>query len=130
MLLELGPFHLEIKRIPATGSGLPELLFLHEGLGSVDLWKTFPEQLAQATGCGAWIYSRLGHGKSSPRQEAHEPDFMHREATEVLPRLRDKLGLENPVLVGHSDGASIALIHGYSLNFSNINERSHWFPAS
>ena len=89
----------------------PALVFLHEGLGSVELWRDFPERLAQLTGRRALIYSRAGHGQSDLPAAPRPPRFMHDEALDVLPALLDAFGLESPILVGHSDGGSIALIH-------------------
>lgn len=86
-------------------------MFLHEGLGSVALWKYFPAQLVAATGCPALVYSRYGYGKSDRLSQAREAGYMHREALDVLPQVLDQLGIVAPVLIGHSDGASIALIH-------------------
>ena len=91
--------------------GLPPLLFLHEGLGSVRLWRGWPERLAAATGRRAVAYSRLGHGFSDLPPAPTTVEFMHAEAAVVVPALRAALGLADPVLVGHSDGASIALVH-------------------
>jgi pimeloyl-ACP methyl ester carboxylesterase len=89
---------------------LAPLLFLHEGLGSVGLWRGFHRRIAAATGRRAVAYSRLGHGFSDLPAEKLTPRFMHEEAAEVVPAIRAALGLERPVLVGHSDGASIALL--------------------
>jgi len=89
----------------------PALVFLHEGLGSVALWRDFPERLARATGRRALVYSRAGHGNSPVPDTPRTPRFMHDEALEVLPELLATHGIEKPVLVGHSDGGSIALIH-------------------
>ena len=89
----------------------PALVFLHEGLGSAALWKRFPEAVAGATGCSALVYSRYGYGKSDPLAEPRTPEYMHHEALEVLPELLDALSIRAPVLIGHSDGASIALIY-------------------
>ena len=89
----------------------PTMVFLHEGLGSVELWRTFPAELAASTGNSALVYSRLGHGWSDPLSGPRPLDFMEREALETLPALLDALEVDDPVLVGHSDGASIALIH-------------------
>jgi pimeloyl-ACP methyl ester carboxylesterase len=89
----------------------PPLVFLHEGLGSVALWRDFPARVAQATGRRTLVYSRLGHGDSDPAELPRTPRFMHDEALHALPALLDRLGAQQPVLVGHSDGASIALIH-------------------
>jgi pimeloyl-ACP methyl ester carboxylesterase len=89
----------------------PPLLFLHEGLGSVGLWRGFHRAVAAATGRRAVAYSRLGHGFSDPPPAPRTARFMHEEAATVVPALRDELGLDRPVLVGHSDGGSIALLH-------------------
>ena len=86
-------------------------MFLHEGLGSVAMWKQFPRQVAEATGCPALVYSRFGYGKSDKITQARKVDYMHREALDVLPEILDQLDIEAPILIGHSDGASIALIH-------------------
>jgi pimeloyl-ACP methyl ester carboxylesterase len=92
--------------------GTPTLVFLHEGLGSIRQWRDFPARVAAATGCRALVYDRYGYGQSDvlaePRREVR---FMHDEALEALPELRARLGIEDAILVGHSDGASIALIH-------------------
>lgn len=87
------------------------MVMLHEGLGSVALWKDFPERVAAATGCGVLVYSRYGHGKSERLAEKRPVDFMHREAKVVLPELLLQLEIERPILLGHSDGASIALVY-------------------
>jgi len=110
-LVEVGGVQLETLDLPATRERRPPLLLLHEGLGSVSQWRDFPVQLAAATGCRTVAYSRRGHGRSSPLAAPHAPRFMHGEALEVLPALRDALGLQRPLLVGHSTGASMALIH-------------------
>jgi pimeloyl-ACP methyl ester carboxylesterase/GNAT superfamily N-acetyltransferase len=89
----------------------PPFVLLHEGLGSVGLWRGFPERLAAATGRRTVAFSRFGHGQSDPPPAPRTPSFMHEEARDVLPRLLDDLGIDDPVLVGHSDGASIALIY-------------------
>jgi pimeloyl-ACP methyl ester carboxylesterase len=112
----IGGHRLEYGRIdpesrPDTAADGPVLVFLHEGLGSVALWKDFPAQIVCATGVPALVYSRYGYGKSDRLAEARRVDYMHREALEVLPGLLDALSIRNPILIGHSDGASIALIH-------------------
>ena len=99
---------LETQEIPGAE---PALVFLHEGLGSVALWRDFPARLAEATGRRALIYSRAGHGQSDVPDAPRRPDFMHDEALKVLPPLLASHGIERPILVGHSDGGSIALIH-------------------
>ena len=101
---------LEVERIPAAREGLPTLVFLHEGLGSVSMWRHFPAAVSAATGCETVVYSRYGYGKSDSLQERRRVDYMHREALEALPELLSKLEIERPVLVGHSDGGSIAII--------------------
>ena len=90
---------------------MPVLVFLHEGLGSVGLWRDFPAALAERAGCGALAYSRYGNGFSMPLSGAREPRYMHDEALVTLPELLAKLGIKDIVLFGHSDGASIALIY-------------------
>ena len=92
-------------------SDVPPIVMLHEGLGSVSLWKDLPQKLAQATQRRVLAYSRYGYGRSDPLAEPRLPDYMHIEARETLPELLTSLGIERPVLFGHSDGASIALIH-------------------
>lgn len=101
-------------RWAAEGASLhdaPALVLLHEGLGSAAMWKDFPDLLAEATGCRTLVYSRLGYGQSDVLRHAHRPDYMHREALEVLPQVLEQLDIDSPILIGHSDGASIALIH-------------------
>ena len=111
--MELGGLFLEV--LDRDGDpALPAVVLLHEGLGSVGLWRDFPAQLADATGARLVAYSRFGHGASDPPPRPRTPRFMHEEALEVLPALLDALGVEDPILVGHSDGASIALIHAAS----------------
>jgi pimeloyl-ACP methyl ester carboxylesterase len=87
------------------------LVLLHEGLGSVGLWRGFPQALREATGRRVLAFSRHGHGRSQPPPQPRTPAFFHSEALEVLPAVLEALGAPEPVLVGHSDGASIALIH-------------------
>jgi pimeloyl-ACP methyl ester carboxylesterase len=88
----------------------PTLVFLHEGLGSVALWRDVPDRLAEATGRRALVYSRAGHGRSDPVDGPRSVDYMHHEALVVLPAVLGRFRVERPVLIGHSDGASIALI--------------------
>jgi pimeloyl-ACP methyl ester carboxylesterase len=86
-------------------------VFLHEGLGSVSHWKDFPARIADSTGCPVTVYSRYGCGNSDVLSEERAVTYMHEEALESLPDLLSQLEIENPILIGHSDGASIALIH-------------------
>ena len=109
--VEAGGHRLEVERIDSAGPGRPTLVLLHEGLGSVAMWRDFPGRLAHATNCNAVIYSRYGYGRSDPIVAPHAVTYMHDEALVVLPELLDRLQLPRPILVGHSDGASIALIH-------------------
>lgn len=95
---------------PHDGDG-PALIFLHEGLGSAGLWRDFPAMLTAATRLPALVYSRYGYGGSDVLQGPRGVDYMHTEALEVLPVIRDGLDLEDVILVGHSDGGSIAAIH-------------------
>jgi len=104
---------LEYRRIGAAADG-PTLVFLHEGLGSIGQWRDFPARIVEATGLPAVVYARYGHGRSDVLQQPHGVDFMHREALGSLPELLRVLGIERPILIGHSDGASIALIYAGS----------------
>ena len=111
--LDVAGHRLECVRIRGAKSA-PTLVFLHEGLGSVALWKDFPARVADVTGCPVLVYSRAGYGRSSPAVLPRTTDYMHVEALTVLPALLDRLGIADPVLIGHSDGASIALLHAGS----------------
>jgi pimeloyl-ACP methyl ester carboxylesterase len=91
-------------------SARPTIVMLHEGLGSVSLWRDLPQRLAERTLCRVVAYSRYGYGRSDVLRERREPGYMHHEGEVVLPALLEALGVERPVLFGHSDGASIALI--------------------
>jgi len=101
---------LEYRDFPAARADRPPLLLLHEGLGCVAMWRHFPERLAAATGCRVVVWSRAGYGGSAPFPGPRQPDYMHREALLALPAFISALGIECPLLVGHSDGGSIALI--------------------
>jgi pimeloyl-ACP methyl ester carboxylesterase len=89
----------------------PPIVMLHEGLGSLTLWRDFPQRLSEATGRRTLAYSRFGYGASDPLDGPRSVDFMHVEALDRLPQFLDALAIERPVLFGHSDGGSIALIH-------------------
>jgi len=102
---------LETLSYPAANGRQPTIVMLHEGLGSVSLWRDFPSRVAAATRCGVLVYSRYGHGRSDALREPRSFDFMHHEATVALPGLLEALHIERPVLLGHSDGGSIALIY-------------------
>jgi pimeloyl-ACP methyl ester carboxylesterase len=107
----VGDKEIEYFRIPAKRAGLPVLVFLHEGLGSASLWRQFPGVIGDLTGCAAIAYSRYGNGFSTPLASTRMPEYMHEEALETLPRLLQAWRVEDVILVGHSDGASIALLH-------------------
>src|SRR5438067_4666000 len=93
-------------------AGMPTFVFLHEGLGSSRQWRDFPAEVAAATGCRALVYDRYGYGQSDVLAEPRRTvRFMHDEALHALPGLLASLRIDHPLLIGHSDGASIALIH-------------------
>ena len=102
---------IEFRLIPASQPSGRDLVLLHEALGSVAMWKDFPDRLATATGCRVLVYSRLGHGRSSAPPAPRTRSYLHDEACVWLPRVLEHFALQTPVLVGHSDGATIALIH-------------------
>jgi pimeloyl-ACP methyl ester carboxylesterase len=110
-VIELDGASLEILDLPELQPQLAPLVLLHEGLGSVGLWRDFPAALHRLTGRRLIAFSRYGHGRSSAPPQPRTPAFFHEEALEVLPGLLDRLDVTEPVLIGHSDGASIALIH-------------------
>ncbi len=99
----------------AESDAAPTIVLLHEGLGCVSLWRDFPRDLAQATGCGVFVYSRAGYGQSDPADLPRPLDYMTREALEVLPHVLDAIGARRVILAGHSDGATIAAIHAGSI---------------
>lgn len=102
---------LEYRRIGPLPKDAPTIVVLHEGLGSVALWGDFPDRLAAATGAGVFVYSRRGYGQSAPVPLPRPLDYMEREATEVLPKVLDAIGFTRGLLLGHSDGASIAALY-------------------
>lgn len=126
--IDISGVKLEVAHLPGPSNRAP-LVFLHEGLGSVSMWRQrgrlWPAELCAAAGRAGWMYSRRGYGESDPVADVrgsprcdgswhigrHEPDYMHREAHDVLPCLLEQLRIHKPVLVGHSDGATIALLH-------------------
>ena len=126
--IDIAGIGLEVAHLPGPSDRAP-LVFLHEGLGSVAMWQQrghhWPAELCAATQRAGWLFSRRGYGQSDPVTDVrgeprwkgewhigrHEPDYMHHEAWQVLPQLLDKLSVSQPVLIGHSDGATIALLH-------------------
>ncbi|OKO84512.1 alpha/beta hydrolase [Bradyrhizobium sp. AS23.2] len=109
--LTIGGASLEYKWLAPQAADAPTIVMLHEGLGSVSLWNDFPEKLQQATGAGIFAYSRAGYGQSSPVTLPRPLDYMQREALGVLPKILDVIGFKRGLLLGHSDGASIATIY-------------------
>lgn len=108
--IDIGSERLETLRIAADRPGRP-LVFLHEGLGSVAAWRDFPRMLCDRLQAPGLVYSRRGYGQSSPLAGPRSPDYLHREAQVVLPAVLAAFDLRAPLLVGHSDGGSIALLH-------------------
>lgn len=109
--LRIGDARLEYRRIEPINQDAPTLVFLHEGLGCVAMWKDFPDRVAAATGCGVLAYSRAGYGESDPVSVPRPLTYMHTEALEILPQLLDAANIHRAVLIGHSDGASISLVN-------------------
>jgi pimeloyl-ACP methyl ester carboxylesterase len=109
--LTIGASDLEYRMIGPSPADAPTIILLHEGLGSAGLWGDFPEKLQAATDLGVFAYSRAGYGASSPVKLPRPLDYMHVEALETLPKLLDAIGFRKGLLVGHSDGASIAAIY-------------------
>jgi pimeloyl-ACP methyl ester carboxylesterase len=114
--IEVNGVRLEVQRIEGRVGTLSPVVFLHEGLGSVAMWRDWPAQVCAATGRAGIVFSRCGYGDSDAVSDVRAsgrlgPDYMHREAFDVLPALLAQLGVRRPVLLGHSDGGSIALLH-------------------
>lgn len=109
--LSAGGARLESRWIGPPPEVAATLVFLHEGLGCMAMWKGFPDRVAEATGLGVLVYSRRGYGESDPVDLPRPLRYMHEEGLEVLPEVLDAAGIRSAILVGHSDGASIALIH-------------------
>jgi pimeloyl-ACP methyl ester carboxylesterase len=110
-ILDLGDQQLEYRWVGPRPADAPTCVLLHEGLGCVGLWGDFPDRLAAVTGLGVLAYSRAGYGGSSTIPLPRPLDYMEREAVHVLPRLLQEVGFQRGLLVGHSDGASIATIY-------------------
>jgi pimeloyl-ACP methyl ester carboxylesterase len=129
MKVNVGGAGLQVRHIVGTDPARSPIVFLHEGLGSVAMWRDWPQEVCHATGRAGWVYSRRGYGQSDavPNVRAEPgwqgslrcgrltPDYMHEEAWTVLPALLQQLQIERPILLGHSDGASIALLHASRL---------------
>jgi pimeloyl-ACP methyl ester carboxylesterase len=109
--LRIGAADLEYRMIGPAPDSAPTIVMLHEGLGSAKLWGDFPDRLQGATGAGVFVYSRAGYGASTPVKLPRPLDYMSIEALDVLPALLDTIGFRRGLLLGHSDGASIATIY-------------------
>jgi pimeloyl-ACP methyl ester carboxylesterase len=119
--LSINGSNLEYRLLGPSPDQAPTLVLLHEGLGSAALWGDFPEQLQAVTGLGVFVYSRAGYGASSPATLPRPLDYMQREALDVLPKLLDAIGFQRGLLVGHSDGASIAAIYAGGVEDHRLN---------
>jgi pimeloyl-ACP methyl ester carboxylesterase len=113
-------YNLEYTWLGPSPEQAPTIVFLHEGLGCVSMWKDFPARVIEATGCGALVYSRAGYGNSDPAPLPRPISFMHYEALTVLPEVIETMKIREAVLFGHSDGGSIALLHAGSTTAKNI----------
>jgi pimeloyl-ACP methyl ester carboxylesterase len=113
--LEIDSLRLEYRMVGPRPQDAPTLILLHEGLGSAGMWGDFPEKLSATTGMGVFAWSRVGYGQSSAAVLPRGLDFMHVEARQILPRLLDAIGFKQGLLIGHSDGASIAAIYAGSV---------------
>jgi pimeloyl-ACP methyl ester carboxylesterase len=109
--LRIGASDLEYRMIGPAPEDAPTIVMLHEGLGCVGLWGDFPDRLAAATGVGVFVYSRAGYGASTKVELPRPLDYMHIEALDVVPKLLDSIGFRHGIILGHSDGASIAAIY-------------------
>ena len=112
--IRIGHQNLEYEWIGPANKKAPTIIFLHEGLGCVAMWRDFPKRVAELTDCGALVYSRVGYGNSDPVKLPRPISFMHDEGLIVLPEVLNAFGIRDPILFGHSDGGSIALIHAGS----------------
>jgi pimeloyl-ACP methyl ester carboxylesterase len=119
--LVVGDASLEYRMIGPRPDDAPTIVMLHEGLGSVTTWGEFPDRLAERSGCGVFVYARAGYGNSSPVPLPRPLDYMQREAAETLPRLLDAIGFTRGLLLGHSDGASIAAYYAGTHQDHRVN---------
>jgi pimeloyl-ACP methyl ester carboxylesterase len=128
--LDLPGGRIAVRRIDPTraAAGSPVMVFLHEALGCIAMWKDVPERLVAMTGFPALIYDRHGHGLSGPLVRQREPDYLDRESFDVLPRILSECGVTEPILIGHSDGGSIALLHASRYQArALVSEAAHVF---
>ena len=119
-MLDLGDQQLEYRFVGPRPGRAPTLVLLHEGLGCVGLWGDFPARLAEATNTGVFAYSRAGYGQSSPVALPRPLTYMQTEAQDVLPRVLNAIGFRRGLMIGHSDGASIAAIYAGSVNDTRL----------
>jgi pimeloyl-ACP methyl ester carboxylesterase len=119
-LIKIANRQLEYEWHGPSSEAAPTLIFLHEGLGCVAMWRDFPARLAEQTGCGALVYSRAGYGKSDPIELPRPVRFMHEEALKTLPQVLGAFSIREAILVGHSDGGSIALIYAGAATDSRV----------
>jgi pimeloyl-ACP methyl ester carboxylesterase len=96
------------------------LVFLHDGIGCLSLWRDFPARVAEATDSRAFVFSRFGYGLSDPVKLPRPVHFMHDEALQILPKIITAMEIENPILIGHSDGGSISLIYAATHYGKNV----------
>jgi pimeloyl-ACP methyl ester carboxylesterase len=129
--LKIGTATLEAAWYGPSPEDAPTLVFLHEGLGCVAMWREFPAKLSDATGCGAFLYSRSGYGRSDPCPVPRSVRFMYEEALQVLPEIIKKAGIREHILIGHSDGGSIGIVYSGSSPPSSllgiVTEAAHVF---
>ncbi len=112
--LTIGSRQIEVQWHREGEKGFPTLIFLHEGLGCIKMWKDFPYRLSRKTGCPALVFSRLGYGASDPSPIPWKINFMHKEGLHFLPFLLHETKIKNHILIGHSDGGSIGIIYAGS----------------
>ena len=129
--LKIGDTQLEAAWYGPSPKEAPTLVFLHEGLGCVSMWRDFPARLSAATGCGALVYSRLGYGRSDPCLLPRPIRFMHDEGLLVLPEVIKISGIQDFIIIGHSDGGSIAIVYSGGMPAHSlrgiITEAAHVF---
>jgi pimeloyl-ACP methyl ester carboxylesterase len=112
--IDLPEGRIEARRIDPPGGAAadaPSMVFLHEALGCIAMWRDVPDRLVALTGLPALVYDRHGHGLSARMPRRREPDYLDRESFDILPRILAECGIADPILVGHSDGGSIALLY-------------------
>ncbi len=113
--INIGEMSLEYAWFGPRPQDGPTIVMMHEGLGSVSTWRNFPERLAAATKAGVFVFSRAGYGRSSSAQLPRPLDYLQREAIDVLPKILDAIGFQRGILLGHSDGGSIAAVYAGSI---------------